>query len=188
MTVRIIDVPEDDTAGVRKGWAHLRGVKDIDFGTEASWVAARVLDDEVAWARTHHATVTVHDTGCVNITWPNIPEQTERDQVFRPLHSPVRITKAQARDLRGLLDQGYGTFETDRNGRERLDVRLLYSIPPSGWTILRDRGWIYDNGGRVYVSLAGRIALAVHEAREAGKRGNERLALIRAATEAHRTP
>lgn len=188
MEIRIIDVPEDDTAEARKGWAYLRGVKDIDFGTEASWVAARVLDDEITWARSHHATVTVHDTGYVNITWPNIPEQTERDQIFQPLHAPARITKAQARDLRELLNAGYGTFEDDRNGLERLDVRILYSIPPSGWTILRDRGWIYDNGGRVYVSFAGRIALAVHEAREAGKRGNERLAVIRAAAETHRTP
>ncbi|OYP14062.1 hypothetical protein CFC35_05715 [Streptomyces sp. FBKL.4005] len=188
MALRIIDVPSERTAD-RAGWAYLRRTRDARFASELHWVAAQVLDDEIHWARTHNGAVTVHVSGYVNIEWPNVPDGCDRnDLIFEPLHAPAKVTRAQADDLRALLDRGYGTFTTDRNGSQRVHVHICHSIPRPAWQILFDRGWAYEHGGRVVVSFAGRIALALYEARAAGLHGDRREAAIREAADAHRIP
>lgn len=189
MTIRIIDEPLDPETS-RTGWAYLRRTKDAIFADERHWIAAQVLDNEISWARSHHGAVTVHASGFVNIDWPRVPDHpgVRIDMVFEPLHSPTQVTRVQSDDLTAILDRGYGTFSRDRNGQQRVDVNICHSIPESGWQVLFDRGWLYEHYGRVVVSFAGRVALASHEARTAGLRGDARQAAIREAAEAHRIP
>lgn len=187
--LNIIDEPLDPNTS-RTGWAYLRRTKDAVFADDRHWIATQVLDDEISWARSHHGAVTVHASGYVNIDWPHVPDHPDRtvDMVFEPLHSPAKVTRLQADDLAAILDRGYGTFSRDRNGRQRVDVNICHSIPEFGWQILFDRGWLYELGGRVVVSFAGRVALAAYQARCAGLRGDGRLDAIREAAASHRIP
>ncbi len=104
-----------------------------------------------------NAPVTATKDGTLTVTRKR-GTQVTATITLTPASTPVRLTKTQRQDLELIrLSSGRAVL---RDGRIRAALR---SIPPAAAARLLDKGLILADGEQVFISLAGRLAMAAYE-------------------------